>query len=176
MYRYCPQCGDGLEQRWLEADRLERLICRGCSFIFYQNPKVVVGTLPRRESRVLLLRRGLEPRRGTWTFPAGFLEMGETVEEAARRETIEECGLDVRLDALLNVYSRPEIGIVNIIYLATVTGGEPQLNPEALAFGLLDPDSVPWEELAFQTTQLALRDWVAWERRQRESSEAHDAS
>lgn len=159
-HRYCPQCGGALELRLLDTESQDRLVCAACAFVFYQNPKVVVGTLPIRDGRVLLLRRGIEPRLGAWTYPAGFLELGETVEDAARRETLEECQLTVRIDALLNVYSRPQIGIVNIVYLATVLGGTPTVNPEALAFAEFRPDEIPWSELAFTSTTQALEDWV----------------
>lgn len=160
-HRYCPRCGDGLHSRVLAPDPWERLVCGSCDFIFYQNPKVVVGAIPRRGRRVALVRRGIEPRVGAWTFPAGFLEMGETVEEAARRETREECNLDVQIDELLNVYSRPNIGIVNIIYLATIVGGTFCPNPEATEYAEFEPERVPWDDLAFDTTRWALRDWVA---------------
>lgn len=163
-HRYCPQCGDSLELRLLATETQDRLVCAGCAFVFYQNPKVVVGTLPVRDGRVCLLRRGIEPRLGAWTYPAGFLELGETVEDAARRETLEECQLTVRIDALLNVYSRPQIGIVNIVYLATVLGGTPTVNPEAIAFGEFGPDEIPWDELAFTSTTQALEDWARWVR------------
>jgi ADP-ribose pyrophosphatase YjhB (NUDIX family) len=160
MHRFCPQCGAGLHSRFIEEERQDRLVCSTCTFIFYQNPKIVVGVLPIHQGRVVLLRRGIEPRRGTWTFPAGYLELGETVEEGALRETWEECTLEVRLDALLNVYSRPQVGIVNIIYLATVLGGTPTPNPEALEFGEFGPDDIPWDDLAFPSTRQALHDWV----------------
>lgn len=159
-HRYCPQCGGGLQFRLLDPDPLERLVCISCDFIFYQNPKVVVGAIPRRGRRVALVRRGIEPRLGTWTFPAGFLEMGETVEEAACRETLEECNLEVRIDELLNVYSRPTIGIVNIVYLATITGGTFLPNLEATEYAEFAPEDVPWDDLAFDTTRWALRDWM----------------
>ncbi|HEX2172842.1 MAG TPA: NUDIX hydrolase [Dehalococcoidia bacterium] len=159
-HRFCPRCGGDLESRFLEAENHDRLICSGCAYIFYQNPKIVVGTLPIRDGRVLLLRRGIEPRLGAWTFPAGFLELGETVEEAACRETFEECQVRIRLDALLNVYSRPQIGIVNIVYLASILDGTPCVNPEALEFGEFAPDEIPWDELAFTSTTHALEDWI----------------
>ena len=160
MHRFCPQCGAGLQSRFIEEERQDRLVCSTCTFVFYQNPKIVVGVLPIHRGRIVLLRRGIEPRRGAWTFPAGYLELDETVEEGALRETWEECTLEVRLDALLNVYSRPQVGIVNIIYLATVLGGTPMPNPEALEFGEFGPDEIPWEELAFPSTRQALQDWV----------------
>ena len=160
MHRFCPHCGSGLQSRFVEEERQDRLVCSTCTFIFYQNPKIVVGVLPIRTGRVVLLRRGIEPRRGAWTFPAAYLEMGETVEEGALRETWEECAFEVRLESLLNVYSRPQIGIVNIIYLATVVGGTPRPNPEALAFGEFGPDEIPWDELAFLSTTQVLQDWV----------------
>lgn len=160
--RYCPRCSGPLEERELPFEDRPRLACDRCGYIFYLNPKVVAGTIPEQDDKIYLLRRGLGPRRGSWTFPAGYMELGESVEGAARRETLEETGLDVEIISLVNVYSRPEIGVVVIVYRGRVVGGEPVLGPEALEISAVSPEDIPWDGLSFPSTRWALKDWVRW--------------
>lgn len=157
--KFCPKCANGLQLRYLENEERERLVCRGCSFIFYQNPKIVAGVLPIVNGSVVLLRRGIPPREGTWTFPSGFMELNETAEEAAVRETREETGLEVADLRLLNVYSRSAAGIVAVVYVADVERGEPALGPETMEIAEFSPQDVPWDELSFDTTRRALEEW-----------------
>ena len=156
---YCEICGSQLIQRFVPEEDRDRLVCVDCGHIHYINPKIVAGTIPVAERRVWLLRRAIEPRLGAWTFPAGFMEMGETVEEAAARDTREELNLEVRLCRLLNVYSRPVTSTVHIVYLAEAlslpTGGK-----ETLEFDSFAPEEIPWDELAFWSTREALQDWI----------------
>jgi ADP-ribose pyrophosphatase YjhB (NUDIX family) len=158
--RYCPACSNPLAQQYVAAEERERLVCSSCAEIFYINPKVVAGVVPIRDGRVWLLRRAIQPRLGAWTFPAGFMEMGETVEQAAWRETFEELHMDVNITRLLNIYSRPESPTVLIVYLADALT-EPMGGSEALEFASFGPDTIPWSRLAFWNTEAALRDWVA---------------
>lgn len=158
--RYCPICAGELVWRQPPSEDRPRWVCGSCEYIFYQNPKVVAATIPTLAGRAVLLRRGIEPRRGAWTFPGGFMELGETVEEAAIRETKEETGLDVALDGLINLYSRPEVGIVVAVFHARVIGGERRLSVETLELADYLPTDIPWPELAFQSTHWALRDWA----------------
>ena len=144
----------------LKGDDRPRLVCEGCGFVFYLNPKLVAGVIPVQDGRAVLLRRGIEPRRGAWTYPGGFVELGETVEEAACREAREEIGIDVQIRSLLNVYSRVSAGVVVVIYLADIVGGEPQTGREAIEVRAFAPEEIPWEHLAFPTTEWALREWV----------------
>jgi ADP-ribose pyrophosphatase YjhB (NUDIX family) len=158
--RFCPACGDRLEERVLEADHRPRLVCSS-GHVIWRNPRIVVGTIPITEGRVVLARRDIEPARGRWGNPGGFLELGEATQEGARRETEEETQLLVEVGELIGVYSRPDAGVVTIAYAATVVGGtlEPAAETsEVRAFG---PDEIPWDELAFGTVEAALRDWVA---------------
>ncbi len=104
-YRFCPRCGGGLEKRSIKASEPKRLVCQACSFIFYQDPKVVAGTIFPLNGGVVLLRRGVEPAIGKWVFPGGYVDRGESVQEAAVRETLEESRLRVELDGLIDVYS-----------------------------------------------------------------------
>ena len=165
--QYCPHCGAPLIVRLLPSEDRPRLVCdRG--HILYVNPKLIVGLIPERRGRVLLMRRAIEPRYGAWTFPGGFMEIDETVEECAVRETREEVGVEVRLDALVGVYSRPGPvgpGIVSIVYRGRVTGGRVDVGREALEARWFRPEEIPWDELAYETTRWALRDWLKARRR-----------
>ena len=158
--RYCSSCGGPLQERLLPTEDRPRLVCERCGFILYQNPKIVVGAIPLSDGRAVLVRRGLEPSRGKWTFPGGFLEIGETPEEGAARETREETGLGIEITDLLGVYSRREIDIVVIVYLARIVDGAPTLTRETLEIGSFAPWEIPWDDLAFPTTLWALTDWA----------------
>ncbi len=162
-YKYCPVCASALRELHLATEDRPRLVCAACGHIFYLNPRVVSGTLPIQDGKVWLLRRGIEPRAGYWTHPAGYQELDETTEEAAIRETREEIGCHVSLDGLLGVYSRAHAPVVNVVYLASFTDcdQQPQLTVEAVEVGAFGPDDIPWEELAFIGTEHALRDWVS---------------
>ena len=158
--KYCPRCSYGLIETVPAMEDRPRLFCTACGYIFYQNPRIVAGVIPVLDQRVVMLRRGIEPRYGAWTFPSGFMELGETVEEAAVREAKEETNLDVAILSLLGIYSRVEAGTVAVVYLARVIGGEPQLNREAIEITAFLPDDLPWHDLAFPSTHFALQDWV----------------
>ena len=120
--RFCPLCGGSLGRAAVPPDQREQAVCAACGFVFYLNPKVVAGTIPEQDGRVLLTRRSINPGRGLWTFPGGFVDFGETVEDAAVRETFEETGLKVDLVGLHNVYSYPGAPVI-IVYRARVVGG-----------------------------------------------------
>ena len=160
--QYCPHCGAPLIVRLLPSEDRPRLVCdRG--HILYVNPKLIVGMIPERRGRVLLMRRAIEPRYGAWTFPGGFMEIDETVEECALRETREEVGVEVRVGGLVGVYSRPGPagpGIVSIVYRGRVTAGAVAIGREALEARWFGPEDIPWDELAYETTRWALRDWL----------------
>lgn len=159
--RFCQVCGGPLSYRRLPHDARPRYVCDGCGFIHYLNPRVVAATVPQREGRLLLVRRAMDPMRGFWTFPGGFLEVGETTEQGAVRETEEEIGLPVELGPLLGVYTRAEFGIVVIVYRAAVGPGEAVAEErEILETRWFAPEEIPWTELAFETTRQALRDLV----------------
>lgn len=164
--KFCHQCGASLRLQLVEEEGLERLVCEACGFIHYLNPRVVAAAVPERTSDdgrrdVLLMRRALEPRRGYWTPPGGFVELGESTEEAALRESDEEVGLTLEVTALLGVYSRPQVGIVVVVYRARALSGEARPSAEALEVRWFPEDEIPWDDLAFETTVAALRDWVS---------------
>ena len=159
-YRFCPRCGGGLEPRRLKASEPERLVCQSCSFIFYLDPKVVAGTLFTIDRRVVLLRRGVEPSMGRWVFPGGYVDRGESVQEAAIRETKEESRLDVRLRSLVGVYSYQRSPNVIVVYAAEVIGGQLEAGDESLEAGTFAAGEIPWETLAFSSTRDALKDYI----------------
>jgi 8-oxo-dGTP diphosphatase len=155
---YCPRCGTLMERR--VVDDREREVCPACGFIFYRNPVPAVGVVVALEGKVVLVRRRYEPRAGCWALPAGFMELGESAEDAAIRECHEETGLLVRVDHLLGVYSYGEgqrTGLL-IIYAATATGGELAAADDATEAGVFAPDSLP-APMAFPTHLQAIDRW-----------------
>lgn len=160
VYRFCPRCGGGLERRLLKGGEPLRLVCNACGFIFYLDPKLAAGTICLVEGGVVLLRRAIQPQVGKWVFPGGFVDRGESVAEAAVRETLEEVNLRVRLSGILDVYSFPGHEVVVVVYAADVIGGALEAGDESLAAQAFAPETIPWAELAFQSTQLALRDYL----------------
>jgi ADP-ribose pyrophosphatase YjhB (NUDIX family) len=138
------------------GDALPRLVCDSCGFIRYENPKIVVGAVVTQDDRYLMCRRAIEPRRGFWTLPAGFMELGETPAEGAAREAREEACAEIAIDGLLAVYTIRHLGQVQLIHRATLLSSvEP--GPESEAVALLRWDEVPWEEIAFPSVHWALR-------------------
>ena len=159
-YRYCPKCGGGLDKRVVKASEPKRLVCQACSFIFYQDPKVVAGTLFTLNGGIVLLKRGVEPALGKWVFPGGYVDRGESVQDAAVRETKEESQLDVKLGPLLNVYSYPRSPNVIVVYTAEVVGGTLTAADESTDAAVFAAHEVPWHELAFDSTKDALNDYI----------------
>ena len=158
--RFCPACGRPVESRTLEDDHRPRLVCPA-GHVTWRNPRVVVGAVPVSGGRLFLARRAIEPALGRWTYPGGFLEVGESAQEGARRETEEETELLVEIGRLIGVYSRPHVGIVTIVFEASVVGGRPEPAAETSEVRAFAPDEIPWDELAFTTVESALREWVA---------------
>jgi ADP-ribose pyrophosphatase YjhB (NUDIX family) len=137
-------------------------VCPSCGFIAYVNPRLVVTTIPATDGgEAVLLRRGIEPGKGAWAQPGGFLEVDETVAEAAVRETLEETGLLVEPGEIVGLYSRLEAAVVVVVFEARIVGGVARITPEALEVATFAPDAIPWEEIAFKTSYWAIRDWVS---------------
>ena len=158
---FCTRCGGDLRFGPVEGEDRDRLACEACGHVAYVNPRLVVTTIPVTDAgEVILLRRGIEPGRGSWAQPGGFLEVDETVTEAAVRETLEETGLIVRPGEIVGFYSRLEAVVVVLAFEATVVGGAFRLNPEALEIRAFRPEEIPWPGIAFKTTHWALRDWI----------------
>src|SRR5258705_9577117 len=158
---FCERGGGPLEPRLLKATEPERLVCARCSFVHYIDPKVAVGTIISDEQRrIVLVKRAIEPGYGKWVFPGGFIDRGESGEGRAVREAREECGLDIRLDRLINIYSYPGVAVIIIAYAATVVGGCLGCDDEGLEAQLFEPGRIPWEELAFRSTRQALEEFL----------------
>jgi ADP-ribose pyrophosphatase YjhB (NUDIX family) len=141
-----------------DGDTLERDVCAVCGTVHYVNPKIVVGSVCSWDGRILLCRRAIEPRRGFWTIPAGYLEEHETPADGAKREAREEACAEIEIDALLAVYSVARISQVQLIYRATLTTPEFQPGIESLETKLMAWQEIPWQELAFPSVHWALND------------------
>ena len=160
--KFCPRCGGAMERKLLKATEPARPVCSACGFVFYLDPKIAVGTIIRTESaQLVLVRRAIEPGYGKWVFPGGYVDRGEVLTAAAIREAREECGLDVRLDGLVNIYSYAGSTPVIVVYAATAIGGALCIDDECLETAEFGPETIPWNELAFPSTREALRDYLA---------------
>lgn len=146
-----------------EGDTRERMVCADCGHIAYENPKIVVGSVIVFDGRVLMCRRAIEPRRGYWTLPAGFLELGETPEEGAAREAMEEAEAAIKIDGILGIFSVARISQVQVIFRAGFRDGRPAFRPgpESLDVRLFAPPEIPWGEIAFPSVHWALDAWRA---------------
>lgn len=143
-----------------EGEDRPRLVCGTCGFINYVNPKIVAGVVATAsDGRVLLCRRAIEPRRGFWTVPAGFMEENESTRDGAAREAREEAMAEVEIDALLGLYEVPRISQVHVMYRARLVDDRHAPGPESLETALFAWDEIPWKEIAFPTGVWALRDW-----------------
>ena len=141
------------------GDTHERDVCATCGFINYVNPKIVTGSVVRHQGKILLCRRAIEPRVGYWTLPAGFMELGETAEQAAMREAREEANASIVIDRLLAVYTIPRIAQVQIMYLAHLGEDSFSAGPESLEVMLAGWDEIPWKEIAFPSVTWALEQY-----------------
>lgn len=139
-----------------DGDNRERMICAECGYILYDNPKIVVGSVARWGERILLCRRAINPRRGFWTLPAGYLELNESTNAGAEREAWEEAQARIRIDGLLAIYDIPRISQVQLIYRARLIDPAVAAGPESLEVGLFGWDDIPWDEIAFPSVGWAL--------------------
>lgn len=155
--KFCTECGAPLRRMIPEGDHVERGVCTRCATVHYRNPKVIVGCIPTWGDRVLMCRRDIEPRRGLWTFPAGFMEMGETSAEGAARETWEEARARVEVGSLLCVINVPHVSQVYLVHRARMLEPEHGPTPESAETRLMREDEIPWDEIAFPTVYHALK-------------------
>ena len=155
--KFCSNCGHAVTLRTPAGDHLPRHVCDECGTVHYRNPKIVVGCVPEHEGRILLCRRAIEPRHGFWTIPAGFMENGETTQQGARRETLEEALAEVEIGSLLAVVHVLHADQVHVMFRARML--EPRFGPtpESLEVMLCDETEVPWDEIAFRSVDFALR-------------------
>ena len=157
---FCPQCGSRVELRIPPGDNLARHVCSACGTIHYENPRLVVGCVPEHDGRILLCRRAIEPRRGYWTVPAGFMENGETLQQAAARESLEEALAEVQIGSLLSVVHVLHAQQVHVFFRAALQAGSFGPGPESLEVELVRPQEIPWAEIAFPSTDFTLRRYL----------------
>jgi len=155
--RYCSRCGQPVELRVPAGEDRERHVCSACGVVHYQNPRMVVGCIVEHGGRVLMCKRAIEPRRGYWTVPAGYLELGESAAQGAVRETHEEAGADVRIVAPFAHFDVPHIGQAYILYRAELRSSAFGPGPESLEVELTAPDAIPFDQLAFPVVRYSLR-------------------
>lgn len=159
--RHCSACGTAIETRIPEGDQRPRQVCPACGLVHYVNPKLVVGSLPVWQDRVLLCRRAIEPRRGLWTLPAGFMEIGESLADAAIRETAEEACARIELLGLQSIVNIPHIGQVHVIYRARLLDADFAPGDETLETRLFAEHEIPWDEMAFRSITLSLQHYFS---------------
>lgn len=147
--KYCPSCGGSLSFRKPENDDRERYMCDACGEIHYQNPRIIVCSLPCHEDRVLLCRRSIEPRYGLWTLPGGFLENDETTHEGALRETLEEACARINIHGLYTFYNLPHINQVHMFFRSSLLDLDFAAGAESLEVCLFTQEEIPWDEIAF---------------------------
>jgi ADP-ribose pyrophosphatase YjhB (NUDIX family) len=162
-FKFCPKCGACFESRELEG--LQRLVCSGCGFIFYQNPKPTASAVVTDKDKILLVKRAIQPQKDCWDFPGGFLEEGEHPEQALRREMKEELGISIEITDFLGIYmdkygyGKEGGHTLNIYYLAHITGGEPKPASDIDGWGWFEAQDIP-SNMAFANNILALEAWA----------------
>jgi ADP-ribose pyrophosphatase YjhB (NUDIX family) len=157
---FCSHCGQPVTLRVPEGDHRPRYVCSACGTIHYQNPKIVAGCVPEHDGRILICRRAIEPRRGYWTIPAGFMENGETTQDAARRESLEEALADVEIGSLLAVVHVLHANQVHVMFRARLAKPEFGAGEESLESILCPEEQIPWSEIAFRSVDFALRRYL----------------
>lgn len=163
--KFCSHCGAPVTQKIPAGDNLPRHVCEQCDLIHYHNPKIVAGCIAEWEGQILLCRRAIEPRLGLWTFPAGFMEIGESTEQAAARETKEEAEADVAITSLYAVLSLPHIGQVYLVFRGQMTAPIFKAGSESLEVKLFPLSAIPWDDMAFPVVKDALARYAADVRR-----------
>jgi len=158
---FCNLCGSPVVLRQPEDDNRDRFVCTACNEIHYENPKLIVGSLPIWEDKVLLCKRAIEPRHGLWTLPAGFMENGETTSEAAARETLEEANARINIHDLYTMYNLPHINQVHLLFRANLLDLDFYPGIESLEVRLFEEKDIPWDLLAFRPIKITLQHYFA---------------
>jgi ADP-ribose pyrophosphatase YjhB (NUDIX family) len=161
VMNYCSHCGDKVTLRIPAGDNLPRYVCERCDTIHYQNPRMVVGCIPEWDGKILLCRRAIEPRHGLWTLPAGFMENGESTQEGAARETLEEACARVEIGSLYAMFNLPDINQVYIMFRGRLLDLDYAAGSESLEVALFREHEIPWDELAFATIRETLKRYFA---------------
>jgi ADP-ribose pyrophosphatase YjhB (NUDIX family) len=158
---FCSQCATPITRRTPPGDNRERDLCEHCGAVHYQNPRMVVGTLPVWDNKVLLCLRAIEPRANTWTLPAGFMELSETTGQGALRETREEAGVEVELGSLYTVIDVSTVDQIHVYFLAHAANGDVDPGPESLDARYFALDEIPWDNLAFRSVSTTLKHYIS---------------
>lgn len=172
--KFCPDCGHPVVAKIPEGDHLPRFVCESCTTIHYQNPRIIAGCIPEWQGKILLCRRAIEPRRGFWTVPAGFMENGEAVQDAAAREAQEEALADVEIGSLVSIINVIRAHQVHIIFRARLLDTNFGVGPESLEVALYEEADIPWPEIAFLSVEFALRRYLDDRRTHREVTHFRD--
>jgi ADP-ribose pyrophosphatase YjhB (NUDIX family) len=155
--KHCKSCGTAVVYRQPDdGDTKNRAVCPACNTVHYENPLNVVGTVPHLDDKVLLCKRNIEPRKGKWTLPAGFMELDETTAEGAARETTEEAGAQFEMQSLFSVLSVPKVGQVHLFYRAKLISDKFDPGFETQEAKLFSEADIPWDEIAFKTVKVTL--------------------
>lgn len=155
--KHCKNCGSAVVYRIPDdGDTKPRAVCPACHTVHYENPLNVVGTVPYLGEQVLLCKRNIEPRKGKWTLPAGFMELEETAAEGAARETDEEAGAQIEMGPLFSILSVPRVGQVHLFYLARLLNATFNPGHETMEARMFTEGEIPWEEIAFRTVKVTL--------------------
>ena len=166
-YKHCKACGAPTQYGIPADDNRERAICTACGTVHYENPLIVVGTVPVWDDKVLLCRRNIEPRYGLWTLPAGFMELGETAAEGALRETIEEAGARIEMGELYTLIDVVHVGQMHMFWRARLLDTQFAPGPETIEAKLFAEHEIPWDEIAFRTVRTTLLHYFADRKRDR---------
>jgi ADP-ribose pyrophosphatase YjhB (NUDIX family) len=158
--KFCSDCGNPVSLRTPAGDHFVRYVCDACHLVHYQNPKLIVGCVPEHAGRILLCRRAIEPRLGFWTIPAGFMENGETTQDGARRESLEEAQAHVEIGSLLAVVHVLHADQVHVMFRARLPEPHFGPSPESLEVALFSEAEIPWSDIAFRSVDFALRRYL----------------
>ena len=172
--KFCSACGQAVVSKIPDGDHLPRFVCTSCNTIHYENPRIIAGCIPEWEGKILLCRRAIEPRRGYWTIPAGFMENGEAVQDAAAREAQEEALADVEIGSLASIVNVIRAHQVHIVFRARLRNTNFGVGPESLEVGLYEENDIPWPEIAFLSVDFALKRYLEDRRAGRELAHFRD--
>ncbi len=155
---FCSNCGYPVSLKFIEGEHpIPRYFCENCKTVHYQNPKIIVGCVPLWKEQTMLCKRGIEPQKGFWNLPGGFMENGETVEAGAAREALEETGVEADILSLHSVYTVISVNQVHLHFLANIRSLDFQTNAESMEISLFEEREIPWHEIAFASNYFALR-------------------
>ena len=157
---YCLKCGSLSKKDKIIGDPINRDVCIQCNYVHYVNPKIIVGVLPVKNKKILLCKRDIEPGFGEWTLPSGYMEMGESLEQGAKREAFEEANLKIDIKMLYGTYSIPKIGQVLFIYIGEILNDDFRAADETSEVNLFSINDVPWDRIAFPSVEYFLRKYV----------------